>query len=123
MHTTISSFLRAVLAMSVLDLIFLWFGLHSVYSPTAPSLRSLIPNGSLIRCKPVQAYHHHLSFYIMTHYRIQNNKDPSFGHVDNYLEWPVLLHLRLLLHVQSLLSFWRGPNPRQCPDVHFFNLD
>jgi hypothetical protein len=38
-----------------------WIGSHGAYSPTAPdasSLRPLIPSGSLIRCKPVQVYHH-----------------------------------------------------------------
>jgi hypothetical protein len=36
----------------------LWLSLHGVYSPTAPSLRPLIPSGSLIRCEAVQVYHH-----------------------------------------------------------------
>jgi hypothetical protein len=37
----------------------LWLDSHGDYSPTAPSLRPLVPNGSLIRCEPVQVYHHH----------------------------------------------------------------
>jgi hypothetical protein len=44
-----------------------WFSSHSRYSPTAPavpSLRPFIPSGSLIRCKPVQMYHHHPTFLI-----------------------------------------------------------
>jgi hypothetical protein len=39
----------------------LWFVSHSDRSPiapTAPALRPLIPSSSLIRCKPVQVYHH-----------------------------------------------------------------
>jgi hypothetical protein len=62
--TAIFSFLRAVLVTSVIGLTFLplWFGSHSDYSqtaPTAPSLRPLIPSGSLIRCQSVQVYNHH----------------------------------------------------------------
>jgi hypothetical protein len=30
------------------------------YSPTAPSLRQLVPSGSLIWCEPAHVYHHHL---------------------------------------------------------------
>jgi hypothetical protein len=37
----------------------------------------------------------------------------------NCLELPMLLHLLLLLCVQSLLSFRRVPTPPQCPDPHF----
>jgi hypothetical protein len=47
-HTTISSFLGAVLVTSVIS------------PPTAPSLRLLVPSGSMIRCQSVQLYHHHL---------------------------------------------------------------
>jgi hypothetical protein len=38
-----------------------WHGSHCDYSPSAPaapSLRQLVPSGSLIRCDPVQMYHH-----------------------------------------------------------------
>jgi hypothetical protein len=38
-----------------------WFNSHGDYSPTAliaPSLRLLVPSGSLIRYEPVQMYHH-----------------------------------------------------------------
>jgi hypothetical protein len=41
----------------------LWLGSRDDYSPTvltAPSSRSLVPSCSLIRCEPVQVYHHHL---------------------------------------------------------------
>jgi hypothetical protein len=41
----------------------------------------------------------------------------------NFLEWPMLLHLQLLLCVQSLLSFQRGPTPPQSHDIHFPNPD
>jgi hypothetical protein len=40
---------------------FPWLGSHGDYSPTAPTAPSLRPlnlSGSLIRCKPVQVYHH-----------------------------------------------------------------
>jgi hypothetical protein len=40
-----------------------------------------------------------------------NNKDPFTRGGLNYLQWPVLLHLGLLLCVQSLLSLRRGPTP------------
>jgi hypothetical protein len=54
-------------ARDVCDLLRLrspWLGSRSYYSPTAPvppSLRLLFPSGSLIRCKPVQVYHHLIS--------------------------------------------------------------
>jgi hypothetical protein len=55
--------------------------------------------GSLIRCQSVQVYYHH----------------PSFCRCwKSYLEWPVLLHLRLVLCVQPLLSLQRGLTPPQC---------
>jgi hypothetical protein len=38
-----------------------------------------------------------------------------------YLEWPMFLHLLLLLCVQSLLSFRRGLTPTQCPVTRFSN--
>jgi hypothetical protein len=40
---------------------------HGVYSPTAPaapSLRPLVPSGSLIGCQSVQVYHRHPAFPI-----------------------------------------------------------
>jgi hypothetical protein len=36
-----------------------WLDSHGDYSPTPPSLKSLVPSGSLIRCQSVQVYHHH----------------------------------------------------------------
>jgi hypothetical protein len=38
---------------------FPWFDSRSDYSPTVPSLRSLVWIGYLIRCELVQVYHHH----------------------------------------------------------------
>jgi hypothetical protein len=35
----------------------LWLSFHSVYSPTAPSLRPLVLSGSLISCELVQVHH------------------------------------------------------------------
>jgi hypothetical protein len=32
-----------------------------VYTSTASSLRLLVPSGFLVRCKPIQIYHHHLA--------------------------------------------------------------
>jgi hypothetical protein len=70
----------------------LWLSSCGDYSPTAPaapSSRPLIPSSSLIRCKPVQVYHHHLC---------------SFP--------------RAMLWA-PLLLFWRGPTPPQCqPTSH-----
>jgi hypothetical protein len=39
-----------------------WLGSRAEYSPNAsppPSLRALVPSGSLTSCEPVQVYHHH----------------------------------------------------------------
>jgi hypothetical protein len=54
-----------------------WLISHGDYSPTAPtapSLRLLVPSGSLIGCQSLQVYHHHLAFPI----RVVGQ---------NYLEW------------------------------------
>jgi hypothetical protein len=55
-----------------------WLDLHGVCFPTSPTARSLRPfilSGSLKRCEPVQVYHHHPSFHIMTHHnRMQTIK-------------------------------------------------
>jgi hypothetical protein len=56
-------------------------GDYSSTAPAVPSLRPLIPSGSLISCKPVQLYHHHLIFR-------------QCG--QNFREWSMLLHLWLL---------------------------
>jgi hypothetical protein len=46
---------------AVVGLAFLPRGLVlAVITPAAPSLRPLVPSGSLIRCELVQVYHHHL---------------------------------------------------------------
>jgi hypothetical protein len=63
--TAISSFLRTVLTMSVIDLTFLpvaqlFHGVYSPPTPAAPALKPLNLSGSLTRCKSVQFYHHHL---------------------------------------------------------------
>jgi hypothetical protein len=45
-----------------------WLGSHSDYSataPAAPSLKLLIPSGSLVRCLSVQVYYHHPFFWSM----------------------------------------------------------
>jgi hypothetical protein len=39
-------------------------GVYSPAAPATPSLRLLIPCGSLIGCQPVQVYHHHPDFQI-----------------------------------------------------------
>lgn len=66
MRNAIYSFPGAALLISVID----WSGLpppglasygdHSPIAPVALSLRPLIPKVFLIRCEPVQVYHHHL---------------------------------------------------------------
>jgi hypothetical protein len=60
MRTAISSFPRAVLVTSVIGLAFLppLLGSNDDYSPTAPSLNTRVPRGSLMRREPVQVYHH-----------------------------------------------------------------
>jgi hypothetical protein len=64
-HTVISSFPKAVLAMSVLGLTFLPMArfsrclLSRPAAPAAPSLRLHIPSDSLISCQSFQVYHHH----------------------------------------------------------------
>jgi hypothetical protein len=68
-HTTISSFLMAVLVMYVISLTFLllWLGFHGDYCPTAPAapfLKPLVTSSSLIRCQLVQVDPHHPAFPI-----------------------------------------------------------
>jgi hypothetical protein len=85
-HTTISSFLRAVLVelcdqshlpspqlSSCRD--------YSWAAPAAASLRPLIPSSSLIRCQWVQVYYHHPSSSQCRH---------------KFREWSVLLYPWLL---------------------------
>jgi hypothetical protein len=62
-----------------------WLSSHGDYTPTAPSLRPLVPSGSLIKCQAVQVYHHH----------------PSF--------------LRAALWLSLFFSFQRGPTCPQYP--------
>jgi hypothetical protein len=42
----------------------LWLISHGDYSPTAPSLRPVLPSGSLTMCELVQVYHHHLCSFL-----------------------------------------------------------
>jgi hypothetical protein len=68
-RTAISPFLRAVLATSVIGLTFLpiaWLfcGVYFPTAPAAPSLRPLVPSGSLIVCQLIQVYHHHPAFQV-----------------------------------------------------------
>jgi hypothetical protein len=67
-------------------------------------LKLLDPSGSLIRCQSVQVYHHP-PFPVGAGRRFESGDAP--------------LHLWLLLCVQSLLLFQRGPTLPQCPDTHF----
>jgi hypothetical protein len=83
--------------------VFLWLdffncGDFSPTAPTAPSLRALVPSGSLIRFPSIQVYHHHPKFFF------------SNGG-GNHPEWPVLPYFQLLLHARSLFPFRRGPDP------------
>jgi hypothetical protein len=77
-RTAISSLLRPVFVTSVIGLTFLpvdrFYGVYSPTVPAAPSLRPLVPSGYLIRCKPVQVYHHHPPFHIMIRNRMQMTK-------------------------------------------------
>jgi hypothetical protein len=105
----------------------LWLGFHGVYSPTAstaPSLRPLVPSDSHTGCHSVQMYYHQLSFPHHDTQQDANNKVPPLCRCRwTRLEWLVLLHLQLLLCMQSLLSFRREPTPPQCPVTHFSNPD
>jgi hypothetical protein len=55
-----------------------------------------------------------------SHSRFTNNNLPNSRCGQNYLQWPVFLHFHLLLCLQSLLQFWRGPTPPRCPDTRFW---
>jgi hypothetical protein len=62
-HTSISSFLRAVLVTSIIGLTPLPRGSDLMVITLKlllllPPLRPLVLSNSLIRCEPVQAYHH-----------------------------------------------------------------
>jgi hypothetical protein len=67
-----------------LHLPFLWLCSHDDYSPTAPaapSLRPLVSISTLIRCEPVQVYHHHP--------RSRVPLDPAYHNIypGDYLVW------------------------------------
>jgi hypothetical protein len=94
---------RAVLLTSVIGLVS-----EGDYCPTAPSLRPLIPSGSLIRCEPVQVYHHQP--YSRVPFRSVRSTVPRV--VDALIS----LAFKLLV-----LSFLRGPTPAQCLTTDFSN--
>jgi hypothetical protein len=79
-------------------------GVYSPTAPVAPSLRPLVPSGSIIGCQSVQVYHHHPAFAM-------------WGR--KFRVWSTLAHLSLLLCVLSFLSLLRGPTPPQYPEAHF----
>jgi hypothetical protein len=56
-RTAISSFPRAVLVTSVIGLTFL--PVAQLFAHAAPSLRPLVPIGSLVGCQSIQMCHHH----------------------------------------------------------------
>jgi hypothetical protein len=85
----------------------LWLSSHGDYSPTAPSLRPLVLSSFLIRCKPVQVYHHQLRSRVPFH-SVQA-KVPRVG------DAPTSLALKLLVNVQSLTSH----NPMEIPTTYF----
>jgi hypothetical protein len=55
--SAISSFVRAVLVTSVMGYSILPRG--SILTVITLQLLPFIPSSSLVRCKPVQVYHHH----------------------------------------------------------------
>jgi hypothetical protein len=89
-----------------------WLCLRGVYSLTAsdaPSLRPLVPSGSLIGCQSVQFYHHHPAF------PIDEGRSYECGQCS--------LCFRLLLRcIWSRLSFRMGPTPPEYPVIYFRNL-
>jgi hypothetical protein len=107
---TVPSFPRAVLVTSVIGFTFLLVAHFSQW---------LLSNHSC--CSPLRTKQ------LPDKVRANPGVSPSSCFSDrwgqNYLEWPVLLHLRLLLCVQSLLSFQRSSTPPQCPVIHFLKLN
>jgi hypothetical protein len=84
---------------------FLWLGRCGDYcptTPTAPSLRLLVASGSLIRCEPVQVYHHHHFFLFL---------GLCFGHLCFCFGggWPLTMSSH-------------SPCTVKDPTIHFFNL-
>jgi hypothetical protein len=59
MSLLVTSHLPASCSFLSLSLSLSLCGGCSPTAPTAPSLRLLVPSSSLIRCEPVQVYHHH----------------------------------------------------------------
>jgi hypothetical protein len=91
-------------------LLSLWLISHSDYSPTAPaapSLRGLITSGSLIRCKPVQVYYHHLFQWCMQKF---------WECWCSYFFW-------LLSCVQPLLLLGQWPAPQRRLYTNFLQPD
>jgi hypothetical protein len=112
-HTTIYSFLRAVLATSVLGLTFLTIVRFSEKLLSSCSCCSLLKAAHpewLPDKVPVGPGVPPSSFF--PHYDAQqeaNSKDSAFSRcAQNYLKWLVLLHLWLLICMQSLFPFRRG---------------
>jgi hypothetical protein len=106
-HTPISSFPRAVLAISVIGLTFF---------PMARLVRSC--------CSLLKATHSEL---LPDKVPVGPGLSPS-SYFSNprgqcSLERTELLHLCLLLCVQTPFPFWRGLTPWQCPVPHFSNPD
>jgi hypothetical protein len=106
---TISSSLMAMLVTSVISLTFLTMAqfshwLLSKCSHCSP-LRPFVQSGSLTRWQSVQVYHHHPPFHLGGSKRSESG---WFSYVSSSL-----------ICVQSFLSFWRGPTPQQCSDIHF----
>jgi hypothetical protein len=68
--------------------VFLWLGFscgdYSPTTPTAPSSRTLILSGSLIRFQSIQVHHHYPKLFF------------SKRQEQNYPKWLVLLHFQLI---------------------------
>jgi hypothetical protein len=78
----------------------MWLGSHGDYSPSAPSLRPVIPSSSLIRCDPVQVYHHQP--WSRVPFQLMQAEGPS------EVDVPTSLALKLLV-VSSFVS--EGADP------------
>jgi hypothetical protein len=78
-RTSLSMYHRSFFSEVSARYIFLWLGFscgdYSPTAPTAPSLRALVPSGSLIRYQSIQVHHYHPFFFF------------SSGGGQNYPEW------------------------------------
>jgi hypothetical protein len=82
---------------------------YSPTPPTAPSLRALVPSGSLIRFQSFQLYHHHPEFFF-------SNGGVKLSRVAGAPILPACLTPKPRV---GPFTFPRGPTPPYCPFPDF----